>query len=146
MLNPDESAAVVGGNVLTSQRLCDVIFKAFKACAASQGCCNNLTFGKDSEKNGEGFGYYETIAGGAGAGIDWDGKSGVHKHMTNTRITDPEILERRYPVILREFGLRANSGGKGEYVGGDGCVREIEFLEELQISILSERRVFQPYG
>jgi 5-oxoprolinase (ATP-hydrolysing) len=121
--------------------------KAFKACAASQGCCNNLTFGKDSEiDGGEGFGYYETIAGGAGAGHNWDGRSGVHTHMTNTRITDPEILERRYPVILREFGLRSNSGGKGEYVGGDGCIREIEFLEELQVSILSERRVFQPYG
>ena len=76
MLNPSETAAVVGGNVLTSQRLCDVIFKAFNACAASQGCCNNLTFGKDAQKNGEGFGYYETIAGGSGAGPFWHGKNG----------------------------------------------------------------------
>ncbi|KAJ3316021.1 hypothetical protein HDV04_000230 [Boothiomyces sp. JEL0838] len=146
LLNPSETAAVVGGNVLTSQRLCDVIFKAFRACSASQGCCNNLTFGKDAVQEGEGFGYYETIAGGSGAGPTWNGRSGVHTHMTNTRITDPEILERRYPVILREFSLRKNSGGAGQYRGGDGVVREIEFLEELQLSILSERRVFQPYG
>ncbi|KAJ3276823.1 hypothetical protein HDV01_002878 [Terramyces sp. JEL0728] len=142
LLNPSETAAVVGGNVLTSQRLCDVIFKAFRACSASQGCCNNLTFGKDAATDGEGFGYYETIAGGSGAGPTWDGRSGVHTHMTNTRITDPEILERRYPVILREFSLRPNSGGTGQYKGGDG----IEFLEELQLSMLSERRVFHPYG
>jgi 5-oxoprolinase (ATP-hydrolysing) len=146
LLNPTETSAVVGGNVLTSQRLCDVIFKAFEACAASQGCCNNFTFGKDAINGDDGFGYYETIAGGSGAGPSWNGRSGVHTHMTNTRITDPEIMERRYPVILREFSLRPNSGGRGEYSGGDGVVREIEFLESLQVSILSERRVFQPYG
>jgi 5-oxoprolinase (ATP-hydrolysing) len=146
LLNPTETSAVVGGNVLTSQRLCDVIFKAFEACAASQGCCNNFTFGKDVIDGEDGFGYYETIAGGSGAGPTWHGRSGVHTHMTNTRITDPEIMERRYPVILREFSLRPNSGGRGEFVGGDGVVREIEFLESLQVSILSERRVFQPYG
>ena len=146
-LNPSESAAVVGGNVLTSQRLCDVILKAFQECAASQGCCNNLTFGKDPTPGLEdGFGYYETIAGGAGAGPSWDGCSGVHTHMTNTRITDPEILELRYPVILRKFSFSPGSGGAGEYRGGDGVIREIEFLEELQVSLLSERRVFAPYG
>ncbi|KAL2919038.1 hypothetical protein HK105_201308 [Polyrhizophydium stewartii] len=149
-LSPSETAAVVGGNVLTSQRLCDVIFKAFKACAASQGCCNNFTFGKGGkDEHGnvvEGFGYYETIAGGSGAGPDWNGRSGVHTHMTNTRITDPEILERRYPVILRRFGLRDGSGGNGRCRGGHGVVREIEFLERLQVSMLSERRVFRPYG
>ncbi|KAJ3396516.1 hypothetical protein HDV05_003158, partial [Chytridiales sp. JEL 0842] len=143
LLSPSENAAVVGGNVLTSQRLCDVILKAFGACAASQGCCNNFTFGKGGVG---GFGYYETIAGGSGAGPNWDGRSGVHTHMTNTRITDPEILERRYPVILRQYGLRAGSGGDGLFRGGDGVVREIEFLETLNVSILSERRVFQPYG
>ncbi|KAK5673023.1 hypothetical protein QVD99_000497 [Batrachochytrium dendrobatidis] len=150
MLNPFESAAVVGGNVLTSQRLCDVILKAFQACAASQGCCNNFTFGmggkSEKGKVEDGFGYYETIAGGAGAGPTWNGRSGVHTHMTNTRITDPEIMERRYPVILHQFGLRSGSGGNGLYHGGDGIIREIEFLETLQVSILSERRVFRPYG
>lgn len=93
-LNPSEYAAVVGGNVLTSQRVTDLVFKAFRACAASQGCMNNLTFGTEK------FGYYETIAGGAGAGPTWHGKHGVHTHMTNTRITDPEVLETRYPVLL----------------------------------------------
>jgi 5-oxoprolinase (ATP-hydrolysing) len=130
----------VGGNVLTSQRLVDVVLKAFGACAASQGCMNNLTFG-DKE-----FGYYETIAGGAGAGPTWEGRSGIHTHMTNTRITDPEILERRYPVLLREFSLRKGSGGDGLHRGGDGVVRELEPLRPLVMSILSERRVLQPYG
>ncbi|KAJ3006911.1 hypothetical protein HKX48_009414 [Thoreauomyces humboldtii] len=143
LLSPGDGAAVVGGNVLTSQRVVDVIFKAFDACAASQGCCNNLLFGRDGP---ESFGYYETIAGGSGAGPTWNGRSGVHVHMTNTRITDPEILERRYPVILREFGLREDSGGAGEHPGGEGCVREIEFLVPLEVSMLSERRVFPPYG
>lgn len=152
ILSPSERCAVVGGNVLTSQRLVDVVLKAFKACAASQGCCNNLTFGKGgkNEDTGEttaGWGYYETIAGGSGAGPNWHGQSGVHTHMTNTRITDPEILERRYPVILHTFAIRPQSGGEGLYRGGDGVVREIEFLEDgIQVSILSERRVFQPYG
>ncbi|KAI8808820.1 Hydantoinase B/oxoprolinase-domain-containing protein [Cladochytrium replicatum] len=147
LLDPSDTAAVVGGNVLTSQRLCDVIFKAFRAAAASQGCTNNFTFGKTPDSNGQnGFGYYETIAGGSGAGPEWEGKSGVHTHMTNTRITDPEILERRYPVILREFGLRKGSGGNGLHRGGDGVVREMEFLERIDVSILSERRVFRPYG
>ncbi|KAJ3071522.1 hypothetical protein HDU98_005187 [Podochytrium sp. JEL0797] len=150
LLSPSETAAVVGGNVLTSQRLCDVVLKAFSACAASQGCCNNFTFGSGGkDADGvvtDGFGYYETIAGGSGAGLGWDGRSGVHTHMTNTRITDPEILERRYPVLLRRFGLREGSGGEGKWKGGDGVVREIEFLETLNVSMLSERRVFQPYG
>ena len=140
LLAPSENAAVVGGNVLTSQRITDVIFKAFRACAASQGCMNNFTFGNEN------FGYYETIGGGAGAGPNWHGQSGVHTHMTNTRITDPEILERRYPAILREFSIRKNSGGSGEYRGGDGLVREVEFLEPMNAAILSERRVKKPYG
>ncbi|KAF3058080.1 hypothetical protein GL218_05746 [Daldinia childiae] len=107
LLSPSTGAAVVGGNVLTSQRVTDVILKAFEACAASQGCCNNLTFGFGGNISGEeevrGFGYYETIAGGSGAGPDWEGTSGVHVHMTNTRITDSEVFERRYPVLLHEF-------------------------------------------
>ncbi|EFK05396.1 hydantoinase/oxoprolinase [delta proteobacterium NaphS2] len=140
LLSPSENAAVVGGNVLTSQRITDVVFRAFQTVAASQGCMNNLTFGNDH------MGYYETIGGGAGAGPHWDGQSGVHTHMTNTRITDPEILEKRYPVMLRRFSLRPDSGGKGKYSGGDGLIREIEFLDYLNVAILSERRVFAPYG
>lgn len=140
LLNPSDDAGVVGGNVLTSQRVVDVVLRAFKACAASQGCMNNLTFGDDK------FGYYETIAGGAGAGPTWIGRSGVHTHCTNTRITDPEILERRYPVLLREFSIRDGSGGDGKHKGGCGVVREIEPLRKLTMSILSERRTLHPYG
>ncbi|KAF7550997.1 hypothetical protein G7Z17_g5332 [Cylindrodendrum hubeiense] len=150
ILSPSPGAAVVGGNVLTSQRITDVILKAFQACAASQGCCNNLTFGFGGNESGKqavkGFGYYETIAGGSGAGYNWEGTSGVHVHMTNTRITDSEIFERRYPVILREFSIRPNSGGLGQHRGGDGVIRDIEFRIPLQVSILSERRVYHPYG
>lgn len=140
LLAPSENAAVVGGNVLTSQRITDVILKAFHAAAASQGCMNNLTFGNED------FGYYETIGGGAGAGPSWHGQSGVHTHMTNTRITDPEILERRYPVILCEFSIRPHSGGQGLYQGGNGLIREIEFRSPLNAAILSERRTYAPYG
>ncbi|WVF66074.1 hypothetical protein IAT40_000813 [Kwoniella sp. CBS 6097] len=151
LLSPSPESAVCGGNVMTSQRITDVVLLAFKACAASQGCCNNLTFGaggKDTETGeiSEGWGYYETIAGGSGAGDGWHGTSGVHCHMTNTRITDPEILERRYPVILHEFGFRKSSGGVGKYRGGEGCVRSLQFLQPLQVSILSERRARSPYG
>jgi 5-oxoprolinase (ATP-hydrolysing) len=140
LLDPSPEAAVVGGNVLTSQRITDVVLKAFGVAAASQGCMNNFTFGNDN------FGYYETIGGGAGAGPTWHGQTGVHTHMTNTRITDPEILERRYPVLLRRFSVRPDSGGNGRFKGGNGLVREVEFLEPLNVGILSERRVFAPYG
>ncbi|KAI9769496.1 MAG: hypothetical protein M1840_003973 [Geoglossum simile] len=149
-LSPSDSAAVVGGNVLTSQRVTDVILKAFKACAASQGDTNNLTFGFGSNIEGEteqkGFGYYETIAGGSGACPNYPGTSGVHTHMTNTRITDSEILERRYPVLLHRFTLRPHSGGQGRFDGGCGVIREMEFRIPVQVSILSERRVYSPYG
>ncbi|CAK9293358.1 unnamed protein product [Gordionus sp. m RMFG-2023] len=140
ILDPSEDAAVVGGNVQTSQRIVDVIFKAFNTCAASQGCMNNVTFG-----DGDCV-YYETIAGGSGAGPSFDGRSAVHTHMTNTRITDPEILERRFPVILKRFGVRDGSGGSGKFKGGNGAVREILFRKPLNLSILTERRVFEPYG
>ena len=150
LLSPSDNAAVVGGNVLTSQRVTDVIFKAFRACAASQGDCNNLTFGFGGNVTGQqavrGFGYYETIAGGSGAGATWEGTDGVHTHMTNTRITDSEVFERRYPILLREFSIRKGSGGKGQHRGGDGVVRDIEFRIPVQVSILSERRVYKPYG
>lgn len=139
-LSPSDKAAVVGGNVLTSQRITDVVLTAFQACACSQGCMNNLTFGDDT------FGYYETIGGGSGAGPSWDGTSGVQCHMTNTRMTDPEIFEQRYPVLLHTFGLRENSGGDGRHRGGDGLIREIEFRRPVVVSILSERRVHPPRG
>uniref|UniRef100_A0A8C4HEN8 5-oxoprolinase, ATP-hydrolysing n=1 Tax=Dicentrarchus labrax TaxID=13489 RepID=A0A8C4HEN8_DICLA len=140
ILQPSQNAAVVGGNVLTSQRVVDVIFRAFEVCAASQGCMNNISFG--SEK----IGYYETVAGGAGAGPSWNGRSGVHSHMTNTRITDPEILEKRYPVILEQFSLRPGSGGAGKYCGGDGVMRKLLFRSKVVLSVLTERRSTRPYG
>uniref|UniRef100_A0A8C9T5S9 5-oxoprolinase, ATP-hydrolysing n=1 Tax=Scleropages formosus TaxID=113540 RepID=A0A8C9T5S9_SCLFO len=140
ILQPSRDAAVVGGNVLTSQRVVDVIFRAFEACAASQGCMNNVSFGSDRS------GYYETVAGGAGAGEGWHGRSGVHSHMTNTRITDPEILEKRYPVILECFSLRPGSGGRGRYRGGDGVVRKLLFRDNVVLSVLTERRSTRPYG
>lgn len=156
-LSPSATAAVVGGNVLTSQRVTDVVLKAFKACAASQGDTNNLTFGfggttfsesgsTGPRKETKGFGYYETIAGGSGAGPTWNGTNGVHTHMTNTRITDSEVFERRYPVLLREFSLRQGSAGKGMHRGGEGVIRDIEFRIPVHVSILSERRVYHPYG
>lgn len=139
-LAPSPEAATVGGNVETSQRVTDVVFQAFEAVADSQGTCNNLTFGSKE------FGYYETIGGGAGAGPDFEGQSGVQIHMTNTRSTDPEIFEKRYPVILREFSLRKGSGGTGRFKGGDGIIRDIEFRCPVQLSILSERRARVPHG
>ncbi|KAL1963413.1 hypothetical protein VTN77DRAFT_8429 [Rasamsonia byssochlamydoides] len=151
ILSPSLKAATVGSNVETAQRIIDVILKAFRIAGASQGTCNNLTFGyggKDPKtgKVTKGFGYYETIAGGAGAGANWEGQSGVHTGSTNTRMTDPETLEKRYPVLLREFSIRRGSGGAGRNRGGDGCIRDIELRRPLQVSILSERRVIPPYG
>ena len=140
LLSPGPDRAVAGGNVETSQRLVDVLCGAFGLCAASQGTMNNLTFGDDS------FGYYETIGGGAGAGPHFAGASGVHVHMTNSRITDPEVLESRLPLRVEEFGLRRGSGGAGQHVGGDGLVREIRALAPLQVSVLSERRSTSPFG
>ncbi|TFL00412.1 Hydantoinase B/oxoprolinase [Pterulicium gracile] len=152
LLSPSRTAAVCGGNVLTSQRIVDVVLKAFDACAASQGCTNNLTFGaggKDKDGNNiAGWGYYETIAGGSGAGQGFAGTSGVHTHITNTRIGDVEILERRYPVLVHEFALREGSKGEGEWSGGEGVRRvlEVRGVDGMQVSIMSERRTRQPYG
>jgi 5-oxoprolinase (ATP-hydrolysing) len=147
LLNPPEQAlaeacpAVVGGNVETSQRVVDVLLGALGLAAASQGTMNNLLFGDAT------FGYYETICGGAGATPAADGADAVHTHMTNTRLTDPEVLERRYPVRVRAFTIRRGSGGAGRRRGGDGVVRRIEFLKPLQVSILSQRRgPYPPYG
>lgn len=140
MLSPESPAAVAGGNVETSMRIADVVLAALSAQAASQGTMNNLTFGDD------GFGYYETICGGAGAGPGFPGADAVHSHLTNTRITDVEVLERRHAVLVREFSLRRGSGGAGRFRGGDGVIRAIEFLRPMQAAILSERRILAPFG
>lgn len=147
VVNPSFEAAVVGGNVECTQRIVDVMLKAFEAAAASQGTCNNFTFGINDEKNNIAFGYYETICGGSGAGPTWDGQSVVQCHTTNTRITDVELFEKRYPVILHEFSVRRDSGGKGLHTGGDGVIRDIEFtLSGLEVSCLMERRALAPFG
>lgn len=141
MLNPSPDAAVVGGNVETSQRVVDALYGALGIAAASQGTMNNVTMGWSGGR------YYETIAGGAGAVEGHDGASAVQVHMTNTRITDLEVLERRYPgVRIRRFSLRKDSGGAGRWKGGDGVVREYEILAPCDVTILSERRTRPPYG
>jgi len=138
--DPERCPAVVGGNVETSQRLVDTLIQALQLVGCSQGTMNNVSFGDES------FGYYETVAGGSGAGNGFNGTDGVHTHMTNTRITDPEVLEHRYPVRLQKFAIRRGSGGAGRWRGGDGIVREIEFLAPLQFSILSQHRDSAPFG
>jgi len=140
LLDPPSGAAVVGGNVETSQRIVDVLLGAIGRVAASQGTMNNVAFGDER------FGYYETIGGGAGAGDGFDGASGVHTHMTNTRITDPEVMEARYPVRLERFALRKESGGAGRWRGGDGLLRCYRFLAPLTLSLLTQRRDTRPYG
>lgn len=138
--NPEDCPAVVGGNVEVSQRLTDTLLKAFGIVACSQGTMNNFLFGNTK------FGYYETICGGSGAGDGFSGASGVHTHMTNTRITDAEVMELRYPVYLNRFEIRENSGGDGIFKGGDGIVREVTFLEEVEVSLLRQHQEQEPYG
>ncbi|WP_159518071.1 hydantoinase B/oxoprolinase family protein [Sunxiuqinia indica] len=138
--DPTKCPAVVGGNVEISMRLTDTLLKAFGVIAASQGTMNNTLFGNEN------FGYYETICGGCGAGNGFNGASAVHHHMTNTRITDPEIMELRYPVRLDEFSIRQNSGGAGKWNGGDGIIRKLTFLEPVNLSVLTQRRNSGPYG
>jgi len=140
LLSPEPDRAVAAGNVETSQRIVDVLFGALGLAAASQGTMNNITFGDDR------FAYYETLGGGAGATERRAGASGVHTHMTNSKCTDPEVLETRFPIRIRRFGLRRGSGGKGARAGGDGLIRELEFLAAMRVSVLSERRVVPPYG
>ncbi|MEO1220910.1 MAG: hydantoinase B/oxoprolinase family protein [Pseudomonadota bacterium] len=140
MLNPEPGAAVVAGNVETSQAVTDTLFAATGKLAPSQGTMNNFTFGNDHHQ------YYETICGGSGAGPDHDGTSAVQTHMTNSRLTDPEILETRLPVRLEEFSIRRGSGGKGAHVGGDGTVRRVTFLEEMRANMLANRRAVPPRG
>ncbi len=140
MLSPRYPAAVVAGNVETSQMITDTLYGALGVLAASQGTMNNFTFGDARWQ------YYETICGGAGAGPDFDGTSAVHTHMTNSRLTDPEVLEWRFPVLLESFAIRSGSGGAGTHPGGDGCIRRVRFLAPMTAAILSSHRVVAPFG
>ena len=140
MLRPKPPAAVVAGNVETSQYIVDALFGALGTLAASQGTMNNFTFGNAD------FQYYETICGGAGAGPGFSGTDAVHTHMTNSRITDPEILETRFPVLLEEFSIRQGSGGEGKFRGGNGVVRKFRFLKDMNAAILSSHRKLPPFG
>ena len=140
LLNPRYPAAVVAGNVETSQVICDALYGALRVMAASAGTMSNFTFGNDRHQ------YYETIAGGSGAGPEFDGVGPVQTHMTNSRLTDPEVLESRFPVVLEEFSVRSGSGGRGTHPGGDGAVRRIRFQEAMSASILSNRRRIPPFG
>ena len=140
MLNPRYPAAVVAGNVETSQAVVDTLYGALGVLASSQGTMNNFTFGDETRQ------YYETIAGGSGAGPDFDGTAAVQTHMTNSRLTDPEVLETRFPVLLEEFSIRRGSGGEGRHDGGDGAVRRVRFLEPMTASILSNHRRVAPFG
>jgi len=138
--DPKQCPAVVGGNTEVSQRLVDTLLKAFGLAACSQGTMNNFLFGNES------FGYYETICGGTGAGNGFNGTDAVHQHMTNTQITDPEILEFRYPVELKEFSIRENSFGEGKWHGGNGVIRKLRFKEPVTITFLTQHREIKPYG
>jgi len=140
MLAPEYPSAVVAGNVETSQAITDSLYGALGVMAAAQGTMNNFTFGNERHQ------YYETICGGAGAGPDFDGASAVHTHMTNSRLTDPEILEWRFPVLLESFEIRKDSGGAGKHRGGDGVRRRVRFLEDMDVMILANHRTIPPYG
>lgn len=140
MLSPRYPAAVVAGNVETSQAITDALYGALGVMASSQGTMNNFTFGNDR------YQYYETICGGSGAGANYHGTDAVHTHMTNSRLTDPEVLEWRFPVLLTGFAIRENSGGQGRHAGGNGVVRRLRFLEPMTAGILSSRRVIAPFG
>jgi 5-oxoprolinase (ATP-hydrolysing) len=140
MLNPRYPAAVVAGNVETSQGITDVLYGALGVMAAAQGTMNNFTFGNER------YQYYETVCGGSGAGPDFDGTDAIHTHMTNSRLTDPEVLEWRFPVLLESFAIRRGSGGQGAHRGGDGVVRRMRFREAMTAAILSSHRRVPPYG
>ena len=140
MLNPRRGAAVVAGNVETSQVIVDALYGALGVLAASPGTMNNFTFGDDKRQ------YYETICGGSGAGAAFDGASAVQTHMTNSRLTDPEVLETRFPVLVERFAVRRGSGGAGAHVGGDGAVRRIRFRAPMTAAILANRRATAPHG
>ena len=140
MLNPGYPAAVVAGNVETSQVVTDCLYGALGVLAAAQGTMNNFTFGDEQ------YQYYETIAGGSGAGPDFDGTDAVQTHMTNSRLTDPEVLEWRFPVRLESFAIRRGSGGQGRHRGGDGVERRIRFLKSMTAVMLANHRRIAPFG
>ncbi|OYZ75188.1 MAG: hypothetical protein B7Y12_13130 [Rhizobiales bacterium 24-66-13] len=140
MLSPVYPAAVVAGNVETSQAVTNCLFGALKAMGASQGTMNNLTFGNEKIQ------YYETICSGSPAGPGFDGTDAVHVHMTNSRLTDPEILETRFPVLLEDFHVRPGSGGRGQWNAGAGTYRRIRFLEKMDCALLSSHRRVRPFG
>jgi N-methylhydantoinase B len=152
IVNARPPGAVCGGNVETSQRLVDVLYRCLAQAlpdqipAASQGTMNNVTFGGRHPETGEMYAYYETVCGGMGARPGMDGISGVHTHMTNSMNTPVEALEHGYPVRVLRYALRKGSGGKGRLRGGDGVVRELQFLGRAQVTMLSDRRRFPPYG
>jgi N-methylhydantoinase B len=152
VVNARPPAAVCGGNVETSQRIVDVLYKCLARAipdripAASQGTMNNLTFGAVDPRTNQAVAYYETVSGGMGARPTMDGLSGVHTHMTNSMNTPVEALEHAYPVRLLRYSLRRQSGGAGKWRGGDGVIREMQFLTKAQVTLLSERRKFAPYG
>lgn len=140
LLNPSPPAAVVAGNVETSQAITNALYGALGVMAASQGTMNNFTFGNVR------YQYYETICGGSGAGPDFDGTDAVHTHMTNSRLTDPEVLEWRFPVLLERFEIRTGSGGEGQHRGGNGVIRQLQFREPMTVSLLSGHRQIPPFG
>ena len=140
MINPDSPAAVISGNTEVSQAIADTLYGALGVIAGSQGTMNNFVYGNDNYQN------YETICGGTGAGDGFHGTSAVHSHMTNTRMTDPEVLETRFPVRLDEFSIRTGSGGGGEFQGGDGIIRRLRFLEPTTVTVLSSHRKVPPHG
>jgi N-methylhydantoinase B/oxoprolinase/acetone carboxylase alpha subunit len=140
LLNPTYPAAVVAGNVETSQAVTDALYGALGVLAASQGTMNNFTFGNAQ------YQYYETICGGSGAGPTFNGTDAVQTHMTNSRLTDPEVLEWRFPVLLQEFSIRSTSSGQGLYHGGNGVLRRIQFREPMTAAIVSGHRIVPPFG
>src|SRR4029077_16747677 len=140
MLSPTYPAAVVAGNVETSQAVTNCLFAALGALGTAQGTMNNLTFGNERHQ------YYETICSGAPAGSGFDGADAVHTHMTNSRLTDPEILELRYPVVLEDFHIRPDSGGRGRWHAGNGIHRQIRFLRPMDCAVLSGHRRVRPFG
>jgi N-methylhydantoinase B len=153
IVNAQPPAAVAGGNVETSQRMVDTLFRALAKAvpsripAASQGTMNNFTLGgRDPRNHNEPFAYYETIAGGMGARPNLDGISAIHTHMTNSWNTPVEVFEQTYPVRVRSYSIRKNSGGAGKFRGGDGIIREMELLIATQVTVLSDRRARGPYG
>ena len=140
MINPMAPAAVISGNTEVSQAIADTMYGALGVIAGSQGTMNNFVYGNETYQN------YETICGGTGAGDGFNGASAVHSHMTNTRMTDPEVLETRFPVRVEEFSVRHGSGGIGKFNGGDGIVRRLRFLEPMTVTVLTSHRIIPPHG